>query len=220
MDNLQSIALAAGLGWASGIRLYAVLFIVGLVDKMGWATLPPSMHVLSHPLVMGATGFMLFIEFFADKIPGLDTIWDAVHTFIRIPAGAALAASMAGADSTVMTLVAGILGGAMATGAHVTKAGSRALINTSPEPVTNWTASLTEDAMVATGLWAMFAHPAVFLVALAIFIVLAIWLLPKLWRALKSIYTRLNHAFDGGTAAHKHAQSHHDERGDLIQKTI
>jgi hypothetical protein len=218
MDNLQSIALAAGLGWASGIRLYAVLFIVGLVDKMGWAALPQSMHVLSHPLVMGATGFMLFIEFFADKIPGLDTIWDAVHTFIRIPAGAALAASMAGADSTVMTLVAGILGGAMATGSHVTKAGSRALINTSPEPVTNWTASLTEDALVVGGLWTMFAHPAVFLVGLGIFIILAIWLLPKLWRALKSIFSRINHAFDGGTAAHNHAQ--HEAGTDLVQKTI
>ncbi len=220
MDNLQSIALAAGLGWASGIRLYAVLFIVGLVDKMGWATLPQSMHVLSHPLVMGATGFMLFVEFFADKIPGLDTIWDAVHTFIRIPAGAALAASMAGADSTVMTVVAGILGGAMATGSHVAKAGSRALINTSPEPVTNWTASLTEDALVVGGLWAMFAHPAVFLVGLGIFMILAIWLLPKLWRALKSIFSRINHAFDGGTAAHNHAQHDGDRKPELIQKTI
>ncbi|MGB8337711.1 MAG: DUF4126 domain-containing protein [Burkholderiales bacterium] len=218
MDNLQSIALAAGLGWASGIRLYAVLFIVGLVGKMGWAVLPQSMQVLSHPLLMGATGFMLFVEFFADKIPGLDTIWDAVHTFIRIPAGAALAASMAGADSTVMTLVAGILGGAMATGSHLTKAGSRALINTSPEPVTNWTASLTEDALVVGGLWTMFTHPAVFLVGLGIFIILAIWLLPKLWRALKSIFSRINHAFDGGTAAHKHAQ--HEAGTDLVQKTI
>lgn len=220
MDNLQSIALAAGLGWASGIRLYAVLFIVGLVDKMGWASLPQSMHVLSHPLVMGATGFMLFVEFFADKIPGLDTIWDAVHTFIRIPAGAALAASMAGADSTVMTLVAGILGGAMATGSHVTKAGSRALINTSPEPVSNWTASLTEDALVVGGLWAMFTNPVIFLIGLGIFIILAIWLLPKLWRALKSIFSRINHAFDGGTAAHNHAQHEADRKPDLIGKTI
>jgi Domain of unknown function (DUF4126) len=220
MDNLQSIALAAGLGWASGIRLYAVLFIVGLVDKMGWASLPQSMHVLSHPLVMGATGFMLFVEFFADKIPGLDTIWDAVHTFIRIPAGAALAASMAGADSTVMTLVAGILGGAMATGSHVTKAGSRALINTSPEPVSNWTASLTEDALVVGGLWAMFTNPVIFLIGLGIFIILAIWLLPKLWRALKSIFSRINHAFDGGTAAHNHAQSQSERKTDLIEKTI
>jgi Domain of unknown function (DUF4126) len=220
MENLQSIALAAGLGWASGIRLYAVLFIVGLVDKMGWASLPQSMHVLSHPLVMGATGFMLFVEFFADKIPGLDTIWDAVHTFIRIPAGAALAASMAGADSTVMTLVAGILGGAMATGSHVTKAGSRALINTSPEPVSNWTASLTEDVLVVGGLWAMFTNPVIFLIALGIFIILAIWLLPKLWRALNAIFSRINHAFDGGTAAHNHAQNQNDRKTDLIEKTI
>jgi Domain of unknown function (DUF4126) len=220
MDNLQSIAMAAGLGWASGIRLYAVLFIVGLVGKMGWATLPPSVQILSTPLVMGATGFMLFVEFFADKIPGLDTIWDVVHTFIRIPAGAALAASMAGADSTTMTLVAGILGGAMATGSHVTKAGSRALINTSPEPVTNWTASLTEDALVVGGLWAMFTNPVIFLVALGIFIVLAIWLLPKLWRALKSIGSRISHAFDGGTSAHNHAQSQSDRNNELIQKTI
>jgi Domain of unknown function (DUF4126) len=208
MENLQAIAMAAGLGWASGIRLYAVLFVIGLAGKMGWVPLPHSVEILSHPLVMGATGFMLFVEFFADKIPGLDTIWDVVHTFIRIPAGAALAASMVGADSTTMAVVAGILGGTMATGSHFTKAGSRALINTSPEPVTNWTASLTEDALVAGGLWTMFAHPAVFLVGLGVFIVLAIWLLPKLWRALKSITSRINHAFDGGTSAsHRHPQT-------------
>ncbi len=203
MEHIQEIAMAAGLGWASGIRLYAVLFLVGLAGKMGWVPLPHSVEILSNPYVMGATGFMLFVEFFADKIPGLDTIWDVVHTFIRIPAGAALAASMAGTDSTTMAVIAGILGGTMATGSHFTKAGSRALINTSPEPVSNWTASATEDALVVGGLWALFTHPALFLLGLVIFIVLAIWLLPKLWRALKAIASRINHAFDGGTAHHQ-----------------
>jgi hypothetical protein len=187
VDHLQQFALAAGLAWASGIRLYAVLFIVGLLGRMGWIDLPPGLHILADPLVLGATGFMLFVEFFADKIPGVDSLWDAVHTFIRIPAGALLAAGVIGDDNSALAVAAAILGGAIATGTHFTKAGSRALINTSPEPVSNWTASFTEDAMVAGGLWVMFQHPVFFLIALTTFIAFAIWLLPKLWRGIRRL---------------------------------
>lgn len=187
MDHLQQFALAAGLAWASGIRLYTVLFVVGLLGRMEWIDLAPHLQILAHPLVLGASGFMLFVEFFADKIPGVDSLWDAVHTFIRIPAGALLAAGVVGDSNSALAVAAGILGGAIATGTHFTKAGSRALINTSPEPVTNWTASFTEEAMVAGGLWAMFQHPLLFLIALAAFIAFALWLLPKLWRGIRRL---------------------------------
>ena len=191
MDTLQSVAMAAGLAWASGIRLYAVLFVTGLVGMMGWVVLPEHIRILEHPLVLGAAGFMLFVEFFADKIPGVDTIWDIAHTFVRIPAGAALAAGVFGADSTVMTLVAGILGGMLATGSHFTKTGSRVLINTSPEPWSNWGASLGEDALVMTALWAALKYPLVLLALLALFLVIALWLLPRLFRAIVGLLRRM-----------------------------
>jgi len=191
MENIHQLAIAAGLAWASGLRLYAVLFVLGLIERMGWFHLPPALHVLSDPLVMGASGFMLFVEFFADKIPGVDSLWDAVHTFIRIPAGALLAVGAMGDQNSAVAIAAAILGGTIAAGTHFTKAGSRALINTSPEPVSNWTASLTEEAAVAGGLWAMFHYPLVFLLLLLIFLAIAAWLIPKLWRAIKAIAARL-----------------------------
>lgn len=209
MDHLQQFALAAGLAWASGIRLYTVLFVVGLLSRMEWIDLPPNLQILAHPLVLGASGFMLFVEFFADKIPGVDSLWDAVHTFIRIPAGALLAAGVMGDSDSALAVAAGILGGVIATGTHLTKAGSRALINISPEPVTNWTASFTEEALVAGGLWAMFQHPLLFLIALAAFIAFALWLLPKLWRGIRRLAGALANVLRGGVSA---AQGRYQER--------
>ena len=146
----QLVALAAALGWASGIRLYAVLFIVGGLGYLGVVDLPGGLAVLAHPWVLAASGFMFCVEFFADKIPGVDSLWDIVHTFIRIPAGAALAASVFGDSSAAATLAAAILGGSLAAGSHFAKAGSRAVINTSPEPFSNWAASFGEDLAVGT----------------------------------------------------------------------
>jgi hypothetical protein len=203
MDQLATAGIAAGLAWASGIRLYAVLFLLGLGGHFQWFgwSLPPYLTSLSHPMVIGASGFMLFVEFFADKIPGLDSIWDAVHTFIRIPAGALLAAGVIGAnDGPAWALTAGLLGGTITAGTHFMKAGSRAAINTSPEPVSNWVASFTEEAAVVGGLWLAFQHPLVFLGCLALFILLAIWLLPKLWRFLKFIVRRVVNLFSGQPA--------------------
>ena len=165
-DTWQLIALAAALGWASGIRLYAVLFIVGGLGYLHWVELPGGLGVLMHPWVLAASGFMFSVEFFADKVPGVDTLWDAVHTFIRIPAGAALAASVFGDSSAAATFAAAILGGSLAAGSHLAKTGSRAVINTSPEPFSNWVASFAEEAAVLGGLWAMFLHPVAFLVML------------------------------------------------------
>ena len=191
LDTMQLVALAAALGWASGLRLYAVLFVVGGLGLLGWVDLPHGLAVLSHPWVLGASGFMCFVEFFADKIPGVDTLWDTVHTFIRIPAGAALAASVFGGDSSAATIAAAILGGSLAAGSHLTKAGSRALINTSPEPFSNWAASFGEELAVGTVLWLAFTHPIAALVVLSVLVLLMIWLLPKIWRFLRSILARL-----------------------------
>lgn len=191
-ETLSAAALAGGLSWASGLRLYMTLFIAGWFGRNGWIDLPPALEVLESSWVMGVTGMLCVIEFLADKVPGVDSMWDAVQTVIRIPAGALLGAAALGQMDPVWTAVAGILGGTFAAGAHATKAGSRALINTSPEPFSNWAASLSEDAAVAAGLWAAFFHPSVLFVFLAIFFLFALWLLPKLWRGLRGMFRRLS----------------------------
>jgi len=188
---LQSVALASLLAWASGVRLYLVVCAVGLAGYMGYVDLPAGLKVLEHPWVIAAAGFMLAMEFFADKVPGLDTAWDAIHTFIRIPAGALLAAGATGDTLNAITVAAGLLGGTITAGTHFTKAGGRAVINTSPEPVSNWAASFTEDAMVLGAIWFAFHYPVVFLAMLALFILFMAWLLPRLWRAVRSIFRSL-----------------------------
>lgn len=187
MDTLQTVVLASLLAWASGIRLYFVVCAVGLLGYFDYIELPSGLKVLEHPWVMGTAGFMLAMEFLVDKVPGLDTLWDAVHTFVRIPAGALLAAGATGDSLTALTVAAGLLGGTITAGTHFAKAGSRAAINTSPEPFSNWGASLTEDVMAAGGIWLALMHPVVFLVALGIFFALAIWLLPKIWRGIRAM---------------------------------
>jgi hypothetical protein len=192
MDVVTNIAVASGLAWASGLRLYAVLFLAGILGYSDYLELPEGLRVLEHPWVLAASGFMFLAEFVADKIPAFDSAWDAIHTFIRIPAGALLAAlSLAGQYDTPMVVAAAILGGTLAAGTHAAKAGTRALINTSPEPASNIVASLSEEALLVGGLFAAFHHPAIFLVLLAVFVVLLIWLLPKLWRGLRALYLRL-----------------------------
>lgn len=191
MDPLTAIAMAAGLGWASGVRLYAVLFFLGVLQHAGVYTLPANLQVLAHPAVMGVSGLLFFLEFFADKIPGVDSLWDAVHTFIRIPAGAVLAAAaVAGADPG-LAIAAGLLGGVIAAGTHLTKAGSRALINSSPEPFSNLIASLGEDLLSVLGLFAALKYPLIFLVLLALFLAFAVWLLPRIWRGVKRVFTTI-----------------------------
>lgn len=187
METLQTVVLASLLAWASGIRLYFVVCAVGLLGHFDYIELPPGLKVLEHPWVMGTAGFMLAMEFLVDKVPGLDTLWDGVHTFVRIPAGALLAAGATGDSLSALTVAAGLLGGTITAGTHFAKAGSRAAINASPEPFSNWGASFTEDAMAVGGIWLALMHPVVFLAALAIFIGIAIWMLPKLWRGIRSV---------------------------------
>jgi len=188
MDITQIIALSMGAAWASGINLYAAILMLGYMGTTGNIDLPPDLQVLSNPMVMIAAGAMYCIEFFADKVPGVDTGWDVLSTFIRIPAGAILAAGAVGDVGSGAQLAAAIAGGTLATGSHITKAGTRVLINTSPEPVTNWFASAGEDVAVIAGLWTALYHPALFLVLLVLFILLSIWLLPKIWRGIKKVF--------------------------------
>jgi hypothetical protein len=179
------------LGWASGIRLYAVLFIVGAIGYLGWFELPAHLGVLAHPLVLSASGFMVFVEFFADKVPGVDTLWDLAHTLVRIPAGAALAAGVFGDSPPAWTVAAAIVGGTLAAGSHFTKAGARMAINTSPEPFSNWAASFGEDLLVGVLLYLALAHPIALFLVLALLLALTIWLLPKLWCFVRGIVPRV-----------------------------
>ncbi|MBC7548111.1 MAG: DUF4126 domain-containing protein [Polaromonas sp.] len=197
LDTAQLIALAGALGWASGIRLYLVVLLTGLAGYLGWMPLPQGLAMLAHPAVLAASGFMVFVEFFADKIPGLDSLWDVVHSVIRIPAGAALAAGVFGADGGAMGLVAALLGGTLAATSFTAKATSRAAINTSPEPFSNIGASLVEDTLVPAGLWLAIAHPAVFLVAMALVLVFSVWLIRVCWRFLRQLFTRVAKIFSG-----------------------
>jgi hypothetical protein len=192
LDLAGLLALAAGLGWASGLRLYTTLFVIGLAGKLDWVVLPGGLRLLEHPWVLGAAAIMLLIEFFADKIPLLDSVWDTVHTFVRIPAGAALAAMVFGGQGLEWQTAMAILGGTLAAGTHFTKAGTRAMINASPEPFTNIAASFGEDVVVLTGLWLMFAHPWLMLALLLILAALIIWLLPILWRGIAGVVRGLS----------------------------
>ncbi len=176
------LALAAGLGWASGVRLYAALFIVGVVGKMGWVPLPEGLRVLEHSWVLSAAGAMLLVEFLADKVPLIDSLWDSVQGFIRIPAGAALAAMAFGGQGVEWQTAMAIVGGGLAAGAHLAKAGTRATINLSPEPLSNIVTSLGEDTLVAVVLWLAFAHPWALFAFLTVFVLLLLWLLPKVFR--------------------------------------
>ena len=193
MDPISTIAAGAGLAWASGMRLYAVIFVAGLLARFGVVTLPGDLAVLTHSWVIGVSGFMFVIEFLADKIPGVDSVWDAVHTFIRIPAGAMLAAASLGMSADpAWVMVAGLLGGTLAGSSHFAKSGSRALINTSPEPFSNWGASFGEEAMVASVLWLAFAYPLLSLGVLLVLVCLSVWLIVTLWRFLRVMFAKLS----------------------------
>jgi hypothetical protein len=191
MELLIQFVLAAGLAWASGIRLYLVLFVVGLLARFDHVTLPETLAVIENDWVLWASGIMLVGEFVADKVPAFDSMWDGLHTFIRIPIGTLLAWGALGDYGPAAQMAAGLIGGTLVTGAHLTKAGTRAVINHSPEPVSNWTASAAEDGLVALSLWLMLAHPWVFAVLLGIAVLVMIWVIPKVWRALGWVVRRI-----------------------------
>ena len=191
MDMIQTIALSAGLAWASGLRLYLVVFLAGVSSYFGYLQLPASLAMLQNPLVIGAAGLMAFAELIADKIPAFDSLWDSFQTFIRIPAGALLAAFAMGDVDPAWTLAAGLIGGSITAGTHFAKAGSRLAINSSPEPFSNWLASFGEEGVLLAGLWTMLASPAIFLGLLAVFLVIAGFILVKLWSFVGRLVRRV-----------------------------
>jgi len=202
MELLSNLALAGGLAWASGIRLYATLFIAGLLGRLGYVSLPPALDLLTHNWVLITAGVLMVGEFLADKIPVFDSVWDSIHSFIRIPVGTLLAWGVfknSGADAQI---AAALLGGAVVTGTHVAKSGTRALINTSPEPFSNWGASATEDVSLLGILYLAWQHPLVLLIALALFIALIVWLLPKIvrgWRAISAQWRKMRGSFNASS---------------------
>ena len=191
MDAISNLALAGGLSWASGLRLYLTVFVVGLLAKFGYIHLPATLNILSNPIILGVAGVLCVVEFLADKIPYVDSAWDSIQSFIRIPAGALLAMGAINTSDPMIATAAALLGGSLTGATHATKAGSRALINTSPEPVSNVAASFSEEGMLVTGGWLVFAHPAVFIGLLCGFIVMMFWLLPKLWLGIKSVLSHI-----------------------------
>ena len=190
MLHAPELALAGALAWGAGIRLYLVVFLFGLASWLGYWPLPEHLAVLAHPLVLFCAGVMTLVELFADKLPLLDTLWDAIHTFIRIPAGAALAAGVFGDSGTAVTLAAALLGGTLTATTHFSKASTRAVVNTSPEPVSNVALSFTEDALVAGGSWLAMSQPLIFLGILALFLVLALAMLRWIIRGARRLMSR------------------------------
>jgi len=199
LDTTHLIAVAAALGWASGLRLYAVVFLTGLAGWLGWVPLPHGLLVLQNPLVLGASGLMVLVEFLADKIPAVDSVWDAVHTVIRIPAGAALAAGVFGGDSSAWMTIAALMGGTLAATSHAAKATTRAAANTSPEPFSNIGLSLLGDAAVPVMLWLSWEHPVWFFGALALALVVMVTTTVLLFKFLRALWQRLSNTYRPGS---------------------
>jgi hypothetical protein len=197
LDMSSLLALAAALGWASGFRLYAVVFLVGMMGVLGWMLLPPGLAMLQHPAVLLVSGFMLLVEFFADKVPWVDSAWDAMHAFIRVPAGAVLAAGAFGTDNTAMAIAAGLLGGSLSATALATKMTTRAAVNTSPEPFSNWGLSFFEDGLVVAVVWLATQNPVAFGVALVVMLVVSVLLLVVLFKFLRAVLSRVSRLFLG-----------------------
>ena len=190
MDLLQTLSLAVGAAWLSGIRLYALVATLGLLGKFGSLALPSTMQVLENPWVIGVSSALFIIEFVADKVPVVDSVWDAVHTFIRIPAGAVLAAAAFGDYDPTVKVVAGLIGGTLAFGSHATKATTRAAVNTSPEPASNVAVSLVEDVYAFGSTLAAVFFPILLLVIVAVGVIIALFMLPRLAKFAKKIFSR------------------------------
>lgn len=201
LDMPGLLALAAALGWASGFRLYAVVFLVGGMGAMGWLALPAGLHVLQNPLVLTVAGSLMLVEFFADKLPWIDSVWDVVHTAIRVPGGALLAAGVFGADNATMGVIAGLLGGSLAATSMATKMTARAAVNTSPEPFSNGLVSLFEDGLVVGVVWLATQHPVAFGLALVVMLALSVLLLVVLFKFLRAVLRRISSFFGGAQAA-------------------
>ncbi len=197
MDLFSTLSLALGTAWTSGINLYATVTVLGLLQKLGATHLPGGLDVLDNWWIIGVAGFLYLIEFFADKIPYVDSVWDVIHTFIRVPAGAIVAYAATNQMDAGVSTIAALLGGGLALSSHGTKAALRATANVSPEPVSNWALSFIEDGIAIIGsILAVFA-PVLIAVVLIIFLVFFVWFMPKFVRALRKIFSGVRGIFTG-----------------------
>jgi hypothetical protein len=197
MGTIEALSLAMGTAWTSGINLYATVAALGIASRAQMIQLPPDLQVLGHPAVIAVACIMYVIEFFADKVPYVDSGWDVLHTFIRVPAGAILAARSLGDMNPALELAAILAGGSIALAAHGTKAATRLAINASPEPFSNWFASITEDVAVLGSIWLMFNHPLIMMVLLLVFLAVVVWLVPKIFRLAKRGFHALRNKMRG-----------------------
>jgi len=189
MEVLNSLGVLLGGSWASGVNLYLTIAGLGILNRFGWINLPGNLDAISHPLIIIVAVLLYAVEFFADKIPLVDSVWDSIHTFIR-PLGGAALAYMAAADiGPVAQVPLALLSGSIAMDSHLTKATTRVAINTSPEPITNSVASLTEDGLVIGVLWLIVKHPIIAGIAVILFILFSIWFLKKMFRFLKRVFS-------------------------------
>ncbi len=197
MEWFSTLSLALGTAWTSGINLYATVTVLGILQKTGAAKLPLGLTVLDNWWIIGIAGFLFAVEFFADKIPYVDSVWDVVHTFIRVPAGAVMAYAATNEMDPTLSTVATLLGGGLALSSHGTKSALRTTANLSPEPFSNWILSLAEDAIAIVGsLLAVFA-PILIAVALVVFVVIFGWFAPKIFRAMRRLYNAIKSLFAG-----------------------
>jgi len=197
MEWFSTLTLALGSAWTSGINLYATVAVLGALQKFGLAKLPGGLDVLDNWWIIGVAGGLYVIEFVADKVPYVDSVWDVVHTFIRVPAGAAVAYAATTNDAGVVNVIATLLGGGLALSSHGTKAALRAGANLSPEPVSNWVLSVLEDIVAFAGaILAVFA-PVIIAIVLIIFALFFAWFAPKVFRALRRIFRAIRAIFAG-----------------------
>jgi CBS domain containing-hemolysin-like protein len=185
---LPTLSLALGSAWTSGINLYATVTVLGLLEKFGGTKLPGGLEVLDNWWIIGVAAFLYTIEFFADKIPYVDSVWDVIHTFIRVPAGAIVAYAATNQTDATVSVIATLLGGGLAFSSHGTKAALRAAANVSPEPVSNWVLSIAEDIIAVAGTFLAVFAPVLIAIVLAIFLIFFIWFMPKFLRAVRRLW--------------------------------
>ena len=196
-ELLPTLSLALGSAWTSGINLYATVFVLGLLERFGGVKLPGGLDVLDNWWIIGIAGGLYLVEFFADKIPYLDSVWDAVHTFIRVPAGAVVAYAATNQTDAGVCVIATLLGGGLALSSHGTKAALRAGANVSPEPFSNWFLSLAEDAIAFVAVFLAVYKPVLIAIVLIIFLIFFVWFAPKVVRALRRISSAIRGIFAG-----------------------
>src|SRR5271169_879957 len=191
MNPLETLSLVLGAGFSSGLNLYATVATLGLLERFGVIHLPEKLQVLSHPVVLGEAIGLYVVEFLADKVPYIDSVWQAVHTFIRPPAAAVLAFSVTASAAEPWRWAAALLAGSIALTSHGTKASARAAVNVSPEPLSNWTLSFGEDLLAVWLTWFASAHPTVAVMVVGVLLVISLFLLYHLFRFLRRTFRKL-----------------------------